>query len=91
MSGTHNSIITPVNQFNAAGELTHLLTLEGLPKEQILHILDTAQQFVSVTDPAREVKKYHSCAARASLIYSLKTLRVPALLLRLPLSVYQLM
>ncbi|MBU3610176.1 aspartate carbamoyltransferase catalytic subunit [Polynucleobacter wuianus] len=45
------------NQFNAAGELTHLLTLEGLPKEQILHILDTAQQFVSVTDPSREVKK----------------------------------
>ncbi len=46
-----------MNQFNAVGELTHLLTLEGLPKEQILHILDTAQQFVSVTDPAREVKK----------------------------------
>jgi len=46
-----------VNQFNSAGELTHLLTLEGLPKEQILHILDTAQQFVSITDPAREVKK----------------------------------
>jgi aspartate carbamoyltransferase catalytic subunit len=46
-----------VNQFNSAGELTHLLTLENLPKEQILHILDTAQQFVSVTDPAREVKK----------------------------------
>lgn len=46
-----------VNQFNAAGELTHLLTLEGLPKEQILHILDTAAQFVSVTDPSREVKK----------------------------------
>ena len=46
-----------VNQFNAAGELTHLLTLEGLPKEQIVHILDTAQQFVSVTDPSREVKK----------------------------------
>ena len=45
-----------VNQFNANGELTHLLTLEGLPKEQILHILDTAQQFVSVTDPSREVK-----------------------------------
>ena len=46
-----------VNQFNAAGELTHLLTLEGLPKEQIVHILDTAKQFVSVTDPSREVKK----------------------------------
>jgi aspartate carbamoyltransferase catalytic subunit len=46
-----------VNQFNSAGELTHLLTLEGLPKERIVHILDTAKQFVSVTDPAREVKK----------------------------------
>jgi len=46
-----------VNQFNAAGELTHLLTLEALPKEQILHILDTAKQFVSITDPSREVKK----------------------------------
>ena len=46
-----------VNQFNSAGELTHLLTLEGLPKEQILHILDTAQQFVSIIDPSREVKK----------------------------------
>ena len=44
-------------QTNSAGELTHLLTLEGMPKEQIVHILDTAQQFVSVTDPAREVKK----------------------------------
>lgn len=46
-----------VNQFNSAGELTHLLTLEGLPNEQIVHILDTAKQFVSVTDPSREVKK----------------------------------
>ena len=41
-----------VNQFNSAGELTHRLTLEGLPKEQILHILDMAKQFVSVTDPS---------------------------------------
>lgn len=46
-----------VNQFNTSGELTHLLTLEGLPREQLLHILDTAKQFVSVTDPSREVKK----------------------------------
>ena len=53
----HNTTSPLVNQFNAAGELTHLLTLEGLPKEQILHILDTAQQFVSVTDPSREVRK----------------------------------
>lgn len=61
MSGVNNSVTTsenaPINQFNAAGELTHLLTLDGLPKEQIIHILDTAHQFVSITDPAREVKK----------------------------------
>ncbi|WP_255537936.1 aspartate carbamoyltransferase catalytic subunit [Polynucleobacter sp. 15G-AUS-farblos] len=53
----HNTANPLVNQFNAAGELTHLLTLEGLSKDQILHILDTAQQFVSVTDPSREVRK----------------------------------
>jgi aspartate carbamoyltransferase catalytic subunit len=52
-----NPVDTAVNQFNAAGELSHLLTLEGLPKEHLIHILDTAQQFVSVTDPAREVRK----------------------------------
>jgi aspartate carbamoyltransferase catalytic subunit len=45
------------NQFNRNGKLTHLLTLEGMPKEQILYILDTAKQFVSVTSPNREVKK----------------------------------
>ncbi len=45
------------NQLNRDGKLTHLLTLEGMPKEQILYILDTARQFVSVTSPNREVKK----------------------------------
>ena len=45
------------NQFNHEGNLTHLLTLEGMPKEQILHILDTAKQFVSITASNREVKK----------------------------------
>ncbi len=44
-------------QLNDEGELTHLLTLEDLSKEDILHILDTAQQFVSVSDADREVKK----------------------------------
>jgi aspartate carbamoyltransferase catalytic subunit len=44
-------------QLNDQGELTHLLTLEGLSKEHILHILDTAQQFVAVNDSDREVKK----------------------------------
>jgi aspartate carbamoyltransferase catalytic subunit len=44
-------------QLNDKGELIHLLTLEGLPKEHILHILDTAQQFVAVSESDREVKK----------------------------------
>ncbi|MEP6943820.1 MAG: aspartate carbamoyltransferase catalytic subunit [Betaproteobacteria bacterium] len=42
-------------QLNAAGELTHLLTLEGLPADVIVRILDTAVPFVSVAE--RDVKK----------------------------------
>jgi aspartate carbamoyltransferase catalytic subunit len=42
-------------QLNANGELTHLLTLEGLPAEVIRHILDTAEPFASIAE--REVKK----------------------------------
>ena len=42
-------------QLNAKGQLKHLLTIEGLPREILSHILDTAQSFVGVTD--REVKK----------------------------------
>jgi aspartate carbamoyltransferase catalytic subunit len=42
-------------QLNANGELTHLLTLEGLPAEIIRHILDTAEPFASIGE--REVKK----------------------------------
>jgi len=42
-------------QLNERGELQHLLTVEGLPREVILNILDTAQSFISVTE--REVKK----------------------------------
>jgi aspartate carbamoyltransferase catalytic subunit len=44
-------------QLNDKGELIHLLTLEALSKEHILHILDTAQQFVAVSESDREVKK----------------------------------
>ncbi len=44
-------------QLNRNGELTHLLTLEGLSKEHILHILDTAQQFIAVANTQREIKK----------------------------------
>jgi aspartate carbamoyltransferase catalytic subunit len=42
-------------QLNANGELTHLLTLEGLPAEVIRHILDTAKPFTSIGE--RDVKK----------------------------------
>ena len=42
-------------QLNANGELTHLLTLEGLPADVIRHILDTAEPFASISE--REVKK----------------------------------
>ena len=42
-------------QLNAAGELTHLLTLEGLPAEVIVRILDTAVPFASIAE--RDVKK----------------------------------
>jgi len=42
-------------QLNRNGELLHLLTIEGLSREILTHILDTAAGFVSVSD--REVKK----------------------------------
>jgi aspartate carbamoyltransferase catalytic subunit len=42
-------------QLGPDGRLKHLLTTEGLPAETIRHILDTADQFVSVSE--REVKK----------------------------------
>ena len=42
-------------QLNKHGELQHLLTIEGLPKSIVNHILDTASSFVSIGD--RELKK----------------------------------
>jgi hypothetical protein len=42
-------------QLNKNGELIHLLSTEGLSKDILTHILDTAASFVSVSD--REVKK----------------------------------
>ena len=42
-------------QLNGNGELIHLLSIEGLPRDIVTHILDTAANFVSVND--REVKK----------------------------------
>ena len=42
-------------QLNRHGELQHLLTIEGLSRQMLTHILDTASGFVGVSD--REVKK----------------------------------
>ncbi|AKJ27775.1 aspartate carbamoyltransferase catalytic subunit [Caldimonas brevitalea] len=42
-------------QLNQHGELIHLLSIEGLPRAVLHHILDTAETFLSVND--REVKK----------------------------------
>ncbi|MFN3987039.1 MAG: aspartate carbamoyltransferase catalytic subunit [Rhodocyclaceae bacterium] len=42
-------------QLNANGELQHLLTLDGLPREILTAILDTAAPFTEVAE--REVKK----------------------------------
>ena len=42
-------------QLNANGELNHLLSTEGLPREVIMYILDTASSFLEVSD--RDVKK----------------------------------
>src|SRR5438477_8428649 len=42
-------------QLNAHGELQHLLSVEGLPRQILVQILDTAESFVGVTE--REVKK----------------------------------
>ena len=46
----------PVNpQLNAHGELIHLLSTEGLPREILLQILDTAASFLEISN--RDVKK----------------------------------
>jgi aspartate carbamoyltransferase catalytic subunit len=42
-------------QLNAHGELIHLLSIEGLPREVLVQILDTAGTFLSVNE--REIKK----------------------------------
>src|SRR5471032_1352179 len=42
-------------QLNAAGELQHLLSIDGLPRDVLTHRLDTAKSFAGVTE--REVKK----------------------------------
>ncbi len=42
-------------QFDSYGRLRHLLTIEGLPRQTVLDILNTAESFISVGE--REIKK----------------------------------
>ena len=42
-------------QLNEHGELTHLLTIEGLPRDVLVHVLDTASTFLEVS--TRAIKK----------------------------------
>jgi aspartate carbamoyltransferase catalytic subunit len=42
-------------QLNTHGELNHLLSIDGLPREVLTHILNTASSFLEVSD--RDVKK----------------------------------
>src|SRR5574344_827812 len=54
-SKRHNVLYKRNPQLNKNGELIHLLSTEGLSKDILTHVLDTASNFVSVND--REVKK----------------------------------
>lgn len=42
-------------QIDSNGKLVHLLSIEGIPRDTLIGILDTARSFVSVTE--REIKK----------------------------------
>jgi len=42
-------------QFDGQGRLKHLLTIEGLPRQTLIDILNTAESFISVGE--REIKK----------------------------------
>ena len=61
-------------QLNANGELRHLLSIENLPREVLLGILDTAASFVGVRRrPLRGNPRYHRPyeerpAGRASML-----------------------
>lgn len=55
MTRTAPGFIKSNPQLTRKGELKHLLTIEGLPRTIVNHLLDTAEQFVGVADG--EIKK----------------------------------
>jgi aspartate carbamoyltransferase catalytic subunit len=46
-------------QLNKNGELIHLLSTEGLSRDILTHILDTAANFVSVSDREAHARAPH--------------------------------
>src|SRR6266853_4798435 len=68
-SAANSSCDSPMRnpQLNGDGSLQHLLTIEGLPREVLVHILDTAASFIGVTE--REVKKVP--LLRGKLVFNL--------------------
>lgn len=72
--------MTPIDakrplQLNDQGQLRHFLSLDGLPRELLTEILDTADSFLEVG--ARAVKKSRCCAARPCATCSSRTPPVP--------------
>lgn len=63
-------------QLNENGALKHLLTTEGLPISVLLHILDTAESFVGVTE--RDVKKIPLLRGKSIFNLFLNQAREPA-------------
>ena len=67
-------------QLNKHGELTHLISTEGLSRDILQHILDTAQTFVPLAE--RDVKKVPLLRGKSVFNLSLKTQPAHAPLLR---------
>ena len=57
-------------QLNKHGELIHLLSIEGLPRAVLTHILDTASTFLAVND--RASCPYMKMITPAALLRSLR-------------------
>jgi len=89
--------MNPSLQIDANGQLQHFLTVEGLPKETLLSILDTAESFTSVTE--RDVKKvpllrgktvanlFFESSTRTRTTFELAAKRLSADVLNIPTSV----
>ena len=69
-------------QLNSKGNLNHLLSIEGLSKEKIIQILDTAESFLKIGE--RDVKKVPILRGKQYVMFSSKIAQEQELLLKLP-------